>query len=426
MFKNSNGKVVLVHTPCLELDDDRLEPPLGILYIATVLKQNGIDCQICDLSGLSREQWRDNLAVGDIYGFSTYSVTYNRTLEIKRMVDEINPNALKVAGGPHVSALPQECANDFDVIITGEAETIFLGVIKDFLGRKPLKKILAGVPIANLDQLPFPDYDLINLQDYNRIVGGLPSVSLLSSRGCPYNCAFCNSRVFSRGQLRFRSPQNVVAEIRQLMAERSISSFRFNDDLFTFSPERIKEMTIALTPLDICYRVFARSSSMTVEAAERLYQSGCRHVAIGVESMSQKMLGLLKKKTTVQANIDAMKNAKAAGLKVRIYLLIGFPGETEQTIRESLQVLMNCDFDEFIVYAFIPYPGTAIWQNPEQWGAQIDRDFSQYVQVGRNRSTCFAVTTKDFTPAKVKAWRQFIIGTLETKFVWAGQSLINR
>lgn len=142
--------------------------------------------------------------------------------------------------------------------------------------------------------------------------------------------------------------------------------------------------------------------------------------------MSQKMLGLLKKKTTVQANIDAMKNAKAAGLKVRIYLLIGFPGETEQTIRESLQVLMNCDFDEFIVYAFIPYPGTAIWQNPEQWGAQIDRDFSQYVQVGRNRSTCFAVTTKDFTPAKVKAWRQFIIGTLETKFVWAGQSLINR
>lgn len=426
-MKRSNGvKVVLVHTPCPELDDDRLEPPLGILYIATVLKQSGIDCQICDLSGSPQEQWQQNLAAGDIYGFSTYSVTYKRTLEIKRLAFDINPNALTVAGGPHVSALPCESAEDFDVVITGEAEATFLEVVKAFQGKQQVSKIISGAPVADLDQLPFPDYNLIDLLSYNRIVEGSPSISLLSSRGCPYNCTFCNSRVFSRGQLRFRSPQNVVAEIQRLMAQYGAANFRFGDDLFTFSPQRVREMTAALVPLGIRYRVFARSNSMTPQAADQLYQSGCRHVAIGVESMSQKMLALLKKKTTVQTNVDAMKNAKAAGLKVRIYLLVGFPGETEQTVKESLQVLMDCDFDEFIVYAFIPYPGTAVWQSPAQWGAEIDRDFSQYVQVGRNRRTCFAVTTKDFTPKDVEDWRQMMIDGLEHKVVWAGKSPQNR
>jgi anaerobic magnesium-protoporphyrin IX monomethyl ester cyclase len=91
-----------------------------------------------------------------------------------------------------------------------------------------------------------------------------------------------------------------------------------------------------------------------------------------------------------------------------------------------LAVLRDCDFDEFVVYAFIPYPGTDIWQNPERWGAEIDRDFSQYVQVGRDRRTCFAVTTKDFTPKDVENWRQTMINELERKVVWAGKSSDNR
>jgi len=185
-------------------------------------------------------------------------------------------------------------------------------------------------------------------------------------------------------------------------------------------------MTTALAPLNILYRVFARSNSLTPEAAHQLYHSGCRHVAIGIESMSAKMLTILKKNTKPQTNIQAMKNAKAAGLKVRIYLLVGFPGETEQTVQESLRVLKDCEFDEFVVYPFIPYPGTSVWQNPEYWGATIDRDFSQYVQVGRDRRTCFAVTTKNFTPRDVAAWRQLMIQELERKVVWAGRSPTNR
>jgi anaerobic magnesium-protoporphyrin IX monomethyl ester cyclase len=428
MKNRSFGKVVLINTPCSELDDDRLEPPLGILYMATILKQNGIDCEICDLSGLPKEQWQEKITIGDVYGFSTYSVTYNRTLEIRQLAQNINPKALMVTGGPHASALAQECAKDFDLIIIGEAEVTFLEVVKAFLKKQKTKGIITGTPIADLNQLPFPDYDLIDLSSYSRLVEGLPSISLLSSRGCPYNCAFCNSRVFSRGELRFRSPENVAAEIKQLMTKYGTTNFRFSDDLFTFSSKRVEEMTKILTPLNIRYRVFARSNSMTPKACKLLYRSGCRHVAIGIESMSQKMLDLLKKKTTVETNINAIKNAKEVGLKVRIYLLIGFPGETERTVRESLKILMDCDFDEFVVYSFIPYPGTAVWQNPKLWGAEIDRDFSQYVQIGQNRRTCFALATKDFTPKDVENWRQMTINELEKKkgIAWAGNSQDNR
>jgi len=430
MKTNKGRNITFVHTPCPELDDDRVEPPQGILSLASFMKENQIPCQICDLSGVPEEDWRSSLSAGDVYGFSTYSVNYHRTLRIRDIAKSINPDAITIAGGPHVSGIPRDCAKDFDVIIRGEAELALLDVMGRIQGGESVAGIFQADPVADLDQLPFPDYGMIDIRSYHRIVEGLPSISIVSSRGCPYNCPFCNSRVFSRGKLRFRSPGNVVREIRQLMDRYGTRTFRFNDDLFTFSPDRIAEMTAALKPLNILYRVFARSSSMTRQAAEQLYESGCRHVAIGTEHMAAKMLEILKQKTTQQDNIEALKNCKRAGLKVRIYLLLGFPGETEETIRESISVLLDCEFDEFIVYAFIPYPGTAMWSSPEIWGAEIvDRDFSKYLQVGRERRTCFAVKTDGadgFTPDDVRRWRQMTIDALEKKALWAGKSPDNR
>lgn len=419
-------KIVFVHTPCFELNDDRLEPPLGILYIATVLQQHGFLCQICDLSGMSESEWEKNLVSGDIFAFSTYSVTYPRTLRIRDIAKKINPNAVTIAGGPHVSAIPQECQKDFDIIICREAEHAFLEVMKSLEQGKTTGKIIIGKSEANLDNLPFPDYSLVDLKSYSRVVEGSQSISLISSRGCPFKCPFCNSRIFVRGELRLRSPENVVRELQHLMHTFRTRSFRFSDDLFTLSPERISEMCRALQPLQIRYRVFARSTGITKDAAQNLYASGCRHIAIGIESMSDRMLKILDKRTTLEINRQALENAKVAGLKVRIYMLVGFPGETEELFEESLANILACSFDEFIVYPFIPYPGTAVWHNPTFWGAQIDRDFSKYVQVGKDRGTCFAVTTKDFTPDDVRRRRQKMIEAMETKVLWAGKSCDNR
>lgn len=422
--------VVFVHTPVEELLDDRLEPPLGILYLATLLKRSGISCEICDFSGFSIEKWESNIPYGDIYAFSTYSVNYHKTLILRDMAKKKNPDSITFAGGPHVSALAEKCLIDFDIIITGEAELCFLKLVKSIISGEKPSGIFLGEPVEDLDSLPFPDYELVDISSYRRVVEGKRSLSLITSRGCPFNCTFCNSLIFSRGRLRFRSPENVVQEIRQLMAKYGINAFRFGDDLFTFSPERIIEMAEALKPLGIPYRVFARSNSLTADAAKALYESGCRHVAIGIESMSDKMLELMNKKTDQKTNISALRNAKSAGLKTRIYILVGFPGETEETIRKSLDVLLQCEFDEFVIYPFIPYPGTTVWDNPKMWGATIDRDFSKYIQIGKDQDgypgTCYAVTTKDFSPSDVERWRKTMHDKLSKKHILAINALENR
>lgn len=419
-------RVIFVNTPVFELNDDRLEPPLGILYLATYLQKNGFPCHICDLSGVLEKDWKEYLVSGDVFAFSTYSVTYRRTLNIRDMAKKLNPKALTIAGGPHVTAMPQECQNDFDVIICHEAEIALVELMQAIQKGGDIPKIIAGTPMGNLDKLPFPDYTLVDLTSYTRTVEGAPSISLISSRGCPFKCPYCNSRVFMRGELRFRTAENVVAEMKQLMDIYNTKTFRFSDDLFTFSPKRVSEMCNAIKRLNVRYRVFARSCSITQEAALKLYESGCRHIALGIESMSDRMLQILDKKTTAEINRHALENAKAAGLKVRIYMLVGFPGETEELFEESLKNILACDFDEFIVYPFIPYPGTAVWHDPEKYGATLDRDFSKYVQIGKDRGTCFAVTTKDFTPEDVKRRRQTMIDALEKKVLWAGASQENR
>jgi radical SAM superfamily enzyme YgiQ (UPF0313 family) len=420
-------RVVFVHTPCPELDDDRLEPPLGILYLATLLKKQNVPCKICDLSSFPEKDWEHNLEFGNIYAFSTYSVTYHRTVKIKQIIkSKINPYAITIAGGPHASALPEEVKDDFDIVITGEAELIFPQIIHSLLKGDQIKGTFLGKPISHLDYLPFPNYELIDLASYHRLVEGLPALSIITSRGCPYKCTFCNSRVFERGQVRFRSPENVAKEITFLKNKYGIKAYRFNDDLFAFSEQRVIEMCNALKPLNILYRIFVRADRLTTKVAKLLYDSGCRHVSIGIETMSEKMLKLLNKGTTVQTNINSLVNAKKAGLKTRIYLLIGYLGETDDTVQESLDILLQCDFDEFCVYPFIPYPGTPVWEEPQRFGAHINRDFSKYIQVGRRGNTFFAVTTTDFTPEDVKKWREMIISALQKKALWAGKSPDNR
>ena len=185
---------------------------------STVLRNFGIDCEICDLSGLSgKKQWLNkikSLPVADIYAFSTYSVTYFRTLEIRDLIKlRVNPDAITVAGGPHASALPVESAKDFDIIITGEAEQTFLEIVADIQRDEKKKGIFNGVPVPDLDRLPYPDFDLVNIREYHRIVEGKPSLSILSTRGCPFKCPYCNSRISNRGKFRVRSSWNVAGEI---------------------------------------------------------------------------------------------------------------------------------------------------------------------------------------------------------------------
>jgi radical SAM superfamily enzyme YgiQ (UPF0313 family) len=376
------------------------------------------------LTATPPEHLADAIPVADVYGFSTYTTTYHRTLEILQIAQRVNRRAWTVAGGPHASALPEQVAHDFDFVIVKEGETALLNLVRTLTRGESPRRILNEAPLADLDLLPFPDYSLVNVSSYRRVVDGKPSLSILSSRGCPYRCVFCNSIVMGGHQrVRFRSATNVVAEIQQLKAAWGVTSFRFQDDILTINLPRLRELTTRLSREAITYRCFGRADLCTREVVDLLREGGCRHIAFGIESGSQFILNRMRKGLTIERIRQGIAAARAAGLIVRVYLMVGFPGETWQTIQETVDLMLECAPDEFAVYPLIPYPGTPLYQNPAEYGiTYINPEFSQYFQVRRERGTGFVFRTADLDENLIADMRAYLIERLEPTIVWAGES----
>ncbi|MFT3890014.1 MAG: cobalamin-dependent protein [Anaerolineales bacterium] len=149
-------KIIFIQTPCYELMDDRLEPPLGLLYLATWLNQHGYEAHVLDLSSIQPEVWEQKIEWADVYGFSTFSTSYHRTLDILALVKKVNPNAVTVAGGPHATALPEDVKRYFDFVVVGEGEQAMLHLMESLQCGKESSPILYGEPVSRLDDLPFP------------------------------------------------------------------------------------------------------------------------------------------------------------------------------------------------------------------------------------------------------------------------------
>jgi radical SAM superfamily enzyme YgiQ (UPF0313 family) len=373
---------------------------------------------------VSHGYWGDLIPVADIYGLSTYTTTYHRTLEIANTIKQMDPYARTVAGGPHATALPESVAEDFDWVVIGEGETAILHLLDALDQGNSLSPIIRDSPILDLDSLPFPDYTLVDIRSYNRVVEGKPCLSILSSRGCPYQCVFCNSIVMgSHNCVRFRSASNVVQEVQQLKVKWGITSFRFQDDLFTLNLPRLRELAKMLNKRDIVYRCFGRVNLCNQEVAQLLYASGCRHIAFGVESGSPTILRRMQKGQTVADIRQGIAVAKAAGLIVRAYLMVGFPGETWDTIQQTVDLMLECLPHEFSVYPLIPYPGTLLYEQPDKFGiTHINHEFSQYFQVRKNRGTGFVFETDTLDQHLIAEMREFVIHKLETEITWAGNS----
>jgi radical SAM superfamily enzyme YgiQ (UPF0313 family) len=229
--------------------------------------------------------------------------------------------------------------------------------------------------------------------------------------------------VQERGRWRSRSSESVAREVAGHV-ERGWTAFRFNDDSFAADPQRVAAICRLLRPLGIRFRIFARAEDLTSpRICELLAEAGCVHVSFGVESLSPAMLGRMGKATSVariRAGIDA---AHASGMRVRGYFVIGFPGETNDTVAESIGGLDGLHLDEAMVYPCIPYPGTDLFARPDYYGITwMDPDFSHYVQVGRSRSAGFVMHTRTFGPDEVREWRALFISAIESLGIgWYGE-----
>jgi radical SAM superfamily enzyme YgiQ (UPF0313 family) len=412
-MKKASKNILLVHTPCPQLEEDNLDPPMGLLYIAAVVDRAGYQVEILDLSSIALEECiqllEKKVSHFTYIGFSTYTSNYSLTLRLLDCVKRKNSAIIAIAGGPHATALYNDVAKHFDYIVCGEGEKGILQVIE-----RPSQKIIHADPVMDLNTLPLPAYHLVDLNKYTRMVDGCKAISILSTRGCPHQCVFCNSIIFPKKCFRVREPSEVAKEINYLIQNHGINSIKFNDDLFTVDAERIKKI-FALVP-SIVYRCFARVDTLTSKMCSVLRQTGCKHISVGIESGSEVILKLMNKGETKEIMYRGLMNAKKEGLIIRIYLIVGFPGETDKTISETIDFLQSIPFDEFVVYPLIPYPGTRLLSESDRFGiTEINRDYDKYIQIGKKRFSGFLFRTKTFNETDIERWRNQLISFIETK-----------
>ncbi len=403
-------RIVLINPPSNCVNDDRVEPPLGLLYIASTLRENGYkNVSIYDMTGCRSEEEIsakiNTIPESDVYGISCFCTNYQH---VKESIDHIRTNNYSAyigIGGPNPTGMPDFTYKDSgaDAVFVGESEDIFASSVDAFVSGSNLTGILHGNGREDIDSYAFPARDLVDLTTYSRKLMGEPLTSLLTSRGCIHHCIHCNSVVMGGGNrnVRYRSSDNIIQEIESL--RDSFKYYRFNDDNFAGNPN-LEELLIRMKELDVIFRNFARIEDLHDKQSELLAEAGCVHVSIGLESLYPPNLRILGRASQIGKE-ENVKVAKEHGLVVRASFMVGLPYDTEETINESFQKAAQLGIDEFAVYPLIPYPGTKIWKNPEKFGYTIvHSNFTDYVQMGRDGRTCFALEHKNFGPDDAKRW----------------------
>lgn len=382
-------KICLIHPPHLNSTDDRLDPPLGLLYIANNLEQNGFDVEILDLSGMEYF----NIPYADIYGITVYITSLYFTKRIISLCKTVNPNCKIVIGGAHPTARPDDIQS-VDYVVRGYGEQALVDIAKGI----ETNRIIDGKEPDNLFEMLA--YHLIDINSYNRRIAGEISLPLMTSRGCPYHCAFCGLEQVHKMlgyNVRFDSFDNVKKEIERIKS-LGVNCINFQDDIFTLKKERLYQILDVIKSLNMKFRCMGRAGYDCEEIYKKLSESGIDQISWGIESGSQYILDRMKKNVKIKDNYDVIRWAKKYGITTRAFFVIGFPGETKQTLEETKQFIIKSDPDQYFISTFVPYPGTEVYNNPEKYGViGMSNDFSDYYQVSKDGTGGMTTDTRWLT-----------------------------
>jgi len=368
-------KVSLIHPPQYNVIDDRLDPPLGLMTIAANLVGNGIDdVSITDLSGKKEEEW--DILCADVYGITVYSPSVDIVKNIARKCKALNKNCVVVCGGIHATILPQTLLEDhnIDTVVIGYGENAMLDIIRDF---PKVAKTYYG-SLNDISRLPIPARNLILLDTYSRTVQGHKAFNIQTTRGCPFSCSFCSEHVLTK-KILYRDVESVKRELDDIVGNYKGNALFIYDDIFTLNKKRLKNLLSLFRDNGVIFDFHLRSDSVVYDECKDIKASGGHMVRIGTESFSDSVLSKMNKGIKRAQNIEAIKIVKDSGLLSRIFLIFGFPGETEETVDETISGIEEADPDQIFLSTFVPFPGCSVWNSPEKYGIiRIDKDYSKY------------------------------------------------
>ena len=348
--------------------------PLGIQYLASFLRNNGASVEIADMTFAGLDGCRDALSriKPDFVGFSMQTPIAKDGFEAISMTRKMLPDAKIIVGGAHPTVADISGNKNIDFIVKGEGELSMLKIVQG----NEKQRVIAGEPISDLDDLPFPDRDMnIPYIEKNR------EIELMVSRGCPYNCMFCQPtqrRLFG-SSVRMRTPNNVIWEIRTLIARFGKDNlFYFLDDTFTWNPAWLKDFCRLAKPLNIRWKCSTRVNLIDGDKLAMMKDAGCVFINYGVESGSQRILDFMRKGITVRQIEKAFEQTHKAGILCHAFIIVGTPTETKNDLDATLELVKKIHPDGLQISIMTPMPGTDMEKYCKEKGILNISDSDEY------------------------------------------------
>lgn len=372
-------------------------PPLGVTYVAAAFEQAGATVRIFDylVSAYTPEKLKAQLDEfqPDVIGSTSVTLNFPGAAEIVSTAKRHRPSLVTVMGGPHVSFSAAKTLNAYpgiDLIVSGEGERTIAELMAEEMNPTAWGKIrglafrrngdiVMTEPqpfIEDLDALPLPSRHLLPLSRYQAL--GY-SVSIITSRGCPYSCIFCLGRRMVGSRVRLRSASRVVDEIEQILAY-GIDRINVADDLFVSHSGRVREVCdeILRRALRFTWSAFARVNTVDRETLKIMREAGCDSVSFGVETGNSGLLKLIRKGITREQVREAVSLCRETGIIAHTSFIVGLPGETPETLKETGEFAAS--LGSLYGYHFLtPFPGTTVREEVEKYDLEIlSDDWTRY------------------------------------------------
>jgi anaerobic magnesium-protoporphyrin IX monomethyl ester cyclase len=421
------------------------------MYIASVLKKAGYQVEILDAFflganfegngetvtvGLSFEQIKQEIIQRNpnVVGIAgPFTCQIGNAIETSKAVKEANPNVLTVVGGPHVTLVPEEFLKEtqtVDVAVTGEGEYAMLEIVQHFEAQKSFSQIL-GVAyrqnsevivnpprpfLSNLDELPYPAYELVDMEQYlgpskigyrsfqNR------AISMITSRGCPFNCCFCAVHLHMGKLFRAHSAKYVLNHIQYVVENYKVKNIFFEDDNLTLDLKRFEAICdgIIERQIKIGWETpnGVRADCLNMELLKKMKKSGAKSVFVGVESGDQQIIDkVICKSLDLNRVVEFAKNSQQIGLKTGAFYIIGFPGETKENMQKTVDfaLMLKRKYDVGMhLFMATPSYGTKLFEQCKAKGYITgDLSWNAFSQARQPKGLPL-ITTNEFTPAEVK------------------------
>jgi len=395
--------IVLINPPSPFLIDDMVFPPLGIMYLSSYLKSKGIDTTIHDLAGLANS----SIPYAKYTAFTATTPQYPYALKAMKENKNNNSETINIIGGAHVSSFLSSQQDGWDVSVVGEGELALYQIIRS---EKISNSVIIGNQIENLDSLPFPDREWDGFERYHYKFNDIDFTTAMTSRGCSYRCSFCFNMFGTK--IRFMSPNRVIEEAK-IINGLGFDGIMYYDDTFTVNKQRVVKIAEGLKDIGMKYRCFVRANTVNNELLLKLKNTGCVEIGMGVESGSQKILDTINKQITVEQCEKVIEYCHKIGLSIKIFLMVGLPGESHDTVQDTIKFLRKNKPDNYDIAIFTPFPGTDIWTNKDKSGYDINFDknsinYNKMFYKGIAGNYTSQVSTSNMTSEDIEHLRDYI------------------